>query len=66
MNDATTSEAKMTIGLDLGDRHIQMCVLSADGVNAGPNLNSSRRSNPEHPQPRSSPCSTSLPLPLRR
>ena len=31
MNDATTSEAKMTIGLDLGDRHIQMCVLSADG-----------------------------------
>jgi hypothetical protein len=28
MGDATTSEGtKLTVGLDLGDRHIQMCVL---------------------------------------
>ena len=32
MNDATTiCEAKMTVGLDLGDRHIQLCALSPDG-----------------------------------
>lgn len=31
MNDATTCEAKMTIGLDVGDRHIQMCGLTDDG-----------------------------------
>jgi len=31
MNDATTCEMKMTIGLDVGDRHIQMCVLADDG-----------------------------------
>ncbi len=31
MNDATTRETRMTIGLDLGDRYIQMCVLSGEG-----------------------------------
>jgi len=31
MNDATTSEAKMTIGLDLGDRHIQVCLVDEAG-----------------------------------
>jgi len=32
MSDATTSEGtKLTVGLDLGDRHIQVCVLDAAG-----------------------------------
>lgn len=31
MNETTTRQAKTTIGLDMGDRHIQMCVLSGDG-----------------------------------
>lgn len=35
-------------------------------VNAGPNLNSSRRSNSEHSQRLASPSSTSLPLPFSR
>ena len=38
----------------------------AETVNAGPKLSSYRRSKTEHPQPRSSPPSTSLPLPLSR
>jgi predicted NBD/HSP70 family sugar kinase len=32
MSDATTSEGtKVTVGLDLGDRYIQVCVLDAAG-----------------------------------
>ena len=32
MSDATTSEGtKRTVGLDLGDRHIQVCVLDEAG-----------------------------------
>jgi len=32
MSDATTSEGtKVTVGLDLGDRHIQVCVLDEAG-----------------------------------
>lgn len=31
MNDATTTEAKMTVGLDVSDRSIQLCALSSDG-----------------------------------
>lgn len=31
MDNATTREEEMTVGLDLGDRHIQMCVLDGRG-----------------------------------
>ena len=41
-------------------------LLEEAGVNAGRKLSSSRRLNLEHPYPRSSAASTSLPLPLSR
>ena len=31
MSDATTEETKVTVGLDLGDRHTQVCVLDEAG-----------------------------------
>ena len=31
MNDAITKETTLTVGLDLGDRHVQVCVLDEAG-----------------------------------
>ena len=33
MNDATTpgGEGRVTVGLDLGDKHTQLCMIAADG-----------------------------------
>ena len=31
MNDATTKETTLTVGLDVGDRHVQVCVLDETG-----------------------------------
>ena len=31
MSDAITKETTLTVGLDLGDRYIQVCVLDEDG-----------------------------------
>ena len=31
MNDATTKETTLTVGLDVGDRYVQVCVLDEAG-----------------------------------
>ena len=31
MNDAITSETRLTVGLDVGDRYVQVCVLDQAG-----------------------------------
>ena len=31
MNDAITSETRLTVGLDVGDRYVQVCVLDEAG-----------------------------------